>query len=239
MEKVKFKSFIDEALFRKEFLASGLSLDEFLIKKREIEFGLTDWERSQRQKANWRKYRWKYLKGIRRFHKSTEGKRFHKNLARWLATRDPDTIVRIWDASKEAEREERGLTTRKAVESLEMLIAVCSGLTHALIEKRYFPSNVNEEVEYNLFLEEYIRVVKELLEWLEGVRAGVDVDFVIALVHPDEWKKVFEGVEISESFVDEKEEEGDYVRWLVDVMKRCKVKEEGEERGEVVADGGI
>lgn len=228
MEEVKFCSKSDEAIIKKEWLSSGLQFEEFLIKKREVEFGLTDWERSQRQKANWRKKRWKYLKGIRRFHRSTDGKRFHRNLGRWLATRDTGTIIRLWFQSKEREKEERGLTTRKVVENLELLVALNSGLTHALIEKRYLSGSVSEEVEYNLFLEEYLRVMNEVYEWVQGKRDGIDVDFVIAVVHPREWAKIFDS-EVNESFIDGIEDEGGYVGWFVKMKESCKVKEEVED----------
>lgn len=37
---MKFKTLLDEQVFRTEWLRSGLSLDEFLVKRRELELGL-------------------------------------------------------------------------------------------------------------------------------------------------------------------------------------------------------
>jgi hypothetical protein len=48
---------------------------------------LKDSKKSSTQKKNWRGNRYKMMKGIKAFHKSTEGKRFHKRLGRFLATR--------------------------------------------------------------------------------------------------------------------------------------------------------
>ena len=223
---MKFKSKVDEEIFRQEFLRSGLSLEEFLIKRQELEFGLTDWERSQRQKHNWWKYRWKYLKGIRRFHNSTQGKRFHRNLGRFLATRDVETILKAWQREKGNERDERSLDLRKLSENLELAIALLSSAVHALIEKRYYDASIEEAVQYNIFLEELLRVVQEFVQWLFDSAEGFDVDFVVGLVHPVEWGKL--GLECK----DDIEETGGMVEWLVSQVRERKVRIEEDEDGE-------
>lgn len=191
---LKFKSPIDEEVFRKEWQSSGLDLDEFLIQRRGLEIKFKGWEKSQRQKQNWRKYRWKYLKGIRRFHRSTEGKRFHRNLGRYLATRVPYSWLSRYQTEKEREREQSSINFIKVFESLELLIGMLSACVHALVEKRYYEPSLEEAVEYDLFLEELLVKVKELFEWLMDEREDVDWEFIVALVHPDEWKKL--GIEI-------------------------------------------
>jgi hypothetical protein len=229
---MKFKSDIDERLFRSEWLKSGLSFDEFLVKRQELELGLVDWERSQRQKQNWRKYRWKYLKGIRDFHRSTEGKRFHRNLGRFLATRETDSLLKVYQREKESERELRGLDLRKVQENLEFLIAVLSVGVHALIEERYYRASVDEAVDYKLFLEEVLRKVKEVLDWVYGEEEGVDWDFWIGIVHQKEWEKL--GLKVHEKA----EREGDMLEWLVREVKEGKVKiEEDRDDEEGVKEG--
>ena len=60
-----------------------------------------DFHKSQAAKAGWRENKWKYLRGIARFHKSAAGKRFHRALGRFIATRimkreefvDPEYLV--------------------------------------------------------------------------------------------------------------------------------------------------
>jgi hypothetical protein len=224
---MKFKSDIDERLFRSEWLKSGLPLDEFLVKRRELEFGLVDWERSQRQKVNWQRYRWKYLKGIRAFHRSTEGKRFHRNLGRFLATREPESLLRAYQREKEKERELRGLDLRKVQENLEFLIVVLSAGVHGLIEERYYRASVDEAVEYKLFLEELLRKVKEVLEWVFGEEEGVDWDFWVGVVCPKEWEKV--GLRVPEGV----EREGELLGWLVGELRQGKVKVEENQDEEV------
>jgi len=214
---MKFKSAVDEQVFRSEWLKSGLSLDEFILKRQELELGLVDWEKSQRQKQNWRKYRWKYLKGIRDFHSSTAGKRFHRNLGRFLATRETETLLRAYQKEKEAERELRALNLRKVQENLEFLIAVLSAGVHALIEERYYRASVDEAVDYKLFLEELLKKLKEVLDWLFNEVEGIDWDFWIGVVHPKEWEKM--GLRLS----DKVEKEGEMLEWLVKEVKQGKV----------------
>jgi hypothetical protein len=230
---MKFKTLLDEQVFRTEWLRSGLSLDEFLVKRRELELGLVDWERSQKQKQNWRKYRWKYLKGIRDFHRSTAGKRFHRNLARFLATRETETLLRAYQREKEKERELRVLNLRKVLENLEFLIGVLSAGVHALIEERYYRASVEEGVDYKLFLEELLRRVKEVLEWVFDEVEGIDWDFWVGVVHPREWEKM--GLSVLSGV----EREGEMLEWLVREVKQGKVQvgeDQDEEDG--VKEGG-
>lgn len=65
----------------KEELATFIKGREPLIKK------LKDYSKSSAQKANWRANRTGMMKGIKAFHKSVDGKRFHKRLGKYLATR--------------------------------------------------------------------------------------------------------------------------------------------------------
>lgn len=57
------------------------------IKKRDHFFQLKNSKKSVVGKLSWAANRSKIMKGINRFHKSVEGKRFHKKLGRFLATR--------------------------------------------------------------------------------------------------------------------------------------------------------
>jgi hypothetical protein len=223
---IKFKNKLDEDIFRSEFLKSRVSLNEFLVKRGELELGLVDFERSQRQKQNWRKHRWKYLWGIRSFHSSTEGKRFHRNLARYLATRDSDSLLRLYQAEKEKEREKGNdyrLDVRKVSENLEFLISVLSAGVHGLIEKRYYSVSIDEAVEYDLFLEELLRKVMEVIEWVFGEREGVDFDFWIGVCR-DGLSKL--GLEVPEKV----EKEGELLEWFVRKLKEgVKVGDDDEE----------
>jgi len=229
---MKFKSALDEQVFRSEWLKSSLSLDEFLVKRQELELGLADWERSQRQKVNWQRYRWKYLKGIRDFHSSTAGKRFHRSLGRFLATREPESLLKVYQREKRKERELRGLDLRKVKENLEFLIGVLSAGVHALIEERYYRTSVEEAVEYKFFLEEMLKKVKEVMDWVCGENEGIDWDFWIGVVHPKEWEKM--GLKVPERV----EMEGEMLEWLVKEVKKGEVKLEEDSDEEVGVEKG-
>jgi len=191
---VKFRTEIDERLVKEEARKVGVSVEELFVKKRDIELGLTDFERSRRQRENWWRNRWKYMKGIRRFHRSTAGKAFHRSLGRFLATREFEgslsSYQKLRDKESETERVRESVVSDrfgrirmdKVNEYLEFLIGATSAVTHALVEKRYFPVRVDEEVEYNQFLlyllDRYMDSVEKILE---GREQEVDWEF---------WKKL-------------------------------------------------
>mgnify|MGYP001772659543 CR=1 FL=1 len=231
MEGVKFTSKFSEEIFRREFEVSGIEdINEFLFQRRKLELGLVDKERSRLQKQNWRRYRWKYLKGIRRFHKSTAGKRFHKQLGRWLATRPFDKIVYQWEQERKALDREREVERLKDILTLrEFLIAGTSAITHALIEKRYV-GLLEEEIEYDLFLEYFWdRYLDTLRSVDEGRLDLVDWDWWVGVVEPSVWSGVFKGLKVDEGFYEDFSEVGDYLRWLVQMQKIREVKTEEEE----------
>lgn len=108
----------------------------FTKKRKSLVSGLKDFRRSQISKQSWNRHRWKYLRGIKKFHKSVDGKKLHRSMGRFLATRifHPDRLSHL--SSLKAE-------SLKAVSSLK---------THLyLIGQYYMP--LEEDVEYNLFLD--------------------------------------------------------------------------------------
>jgi len=191
---VKFRNELEEKLVQDEAKRAGVSIEELFIKRRKIELGLTDFERSRRQRQNWWKNRWKYMKGIHRFHRSTAGKAFHRNLGRFLATREFEGTLASYQRLRDKESEEKRMRESliseryekiridKVNENLEFLIGATSAVTHALIEKRYFPVDVDDEVEYNQFLLYLLdRYMDSVGKILEGREQEVDWEF---------WQKV-------------------------------------------------
>lgn len=63
-------------------------LEGIFIKRQERKKSLGDFRKSQDTEGQWRGMKYKMLRGIRRFHRSTEGKRQHRAMARFLATRE-------------------------------------------------------------------------------------------------------------------------------------------------------
>lgn len=94
-----------------------------------------------KSRLSWKKKRFKHMAGIKAFHKSTKGKRMHRNLARTLATRTAitrdDTRLRL--------RPDRD-TAR------EMLKTVSSYKTHILIEEDWATrKELTEALDQSLF----------------------------------------------------------------------------------------
>jgi hypothetical protein len=63
-------------------------LEAVFIKRQDRKGGLLDFRKSKDTEGQWRGMRYKMLKGIRRFHKSTEGKRQHRAMARFLTNKE-------------------------------------------------------------------------------------------------------------------------------------------------------
>ena len=74
--------------------------------------------------------------GIRRFHRSVKGKRFHRTMGRFLATR-------MFSPNKRESLDHSQFEVLKAVPSIR---------THIYIEQNYFMP-LSEEVDFNLFVD--------------------------------------------------------------------------------------
>ena len=154
---IKFKSEEDKLLFLTENNIESLdSLDEdrlhtILRRRSKIIKILKDRRRSKIQKANWRKYKWKYLSAIRRWHRSVKGKRFHRLLGRFLSLR----YFRPGPGRLKLSREQY-LDLAKSISSLR---------THYYIELGYYGS-IDEEVSLHLLVEELLPLLIEVEERL-------------------------------------------------------------------------
>jgi hypothetical protein len=60
---------------------------KFLSRRKKHTEPIKDKEKSRESKDNWRKNRSNMMRGIKAYHRSTDGKRFHKRLGRFLASR--------------------------------------------------------------------------------------------------------------------------------------------------------
>lgn len=153
-------------------------LYELFIKgRRALVPKLKNFRRSQAGKAGWRKSRYKHMKGIKSYHKSTEGKRFHRNLGRFIASRE----------LKSGRYKREALDSILVTEVSDFLKALSSLKTHIFIELDYYHP-VDEEVDLHIFLEEAIpvisRVEKALIDGTEILED--DLDFLISLINPND-----------------------------------------------------
>lgn len=176
---IKFHNKSDETMFNKELtevrkLEKDASLTEgdFIKKRKAVVRRVKNFRKSQDQKGNWRANRWKIMKGIKTFHKSTAGKNFHRNLGRFISTRD---------FSK--------LTYR---ESRELLKPIVSSLQHAYIEFDFYQS-VTEAIEYELFTDEMFVEVSKVLSKIHNEETDYEdeAEMLIRIVETAELVKSF------------------------------------------------
>jgi len=136
-------------------------LDEFLKRRSSLISPLKNFRRSQRTKQQWRKDRYAMLKGIKRFHRSTTGKKFHRALGRFIATRLYDRDG--FGLTKERAKERQG--ANESYSDLHEVIEVLQGLsslkTHAFVEMEFYHP-LTEEIEYRMFMEELLPFLERL-----------------------------------------------------------------------------
>ena len=133
------------------------SVDEeaIILKRTEKKKRLKDFRKSKLSKKSWRINRKKLEKGIKKFHRSTKGKRFHRALGRRLATRE---------------------VVRQNSEMLEFLVGVQSLKTHLTIGTKY-ASSIDEEVDYLLFYESIVLTIIKLEEKLSKSLISCNYNF--------------------------------------------------------------
>lgn len=121
-------------------LDNKINIDENTLLNRLNKFKLVkNYRKSNIAKHQWKVMRPKMLKGILKFHKSTVGKMFHKTLGRKLATRD----------------------FKSKISMIETLGGLNSLKTHLLIGCKY-TSSMDEEIDYEIFVEESIYRIDEI-----------------------------------------------------------------------------
>lgn len=113
-------------------------VEEFIKKRAVVVRRLKDFRKQQQTRSAWRKNRWKYMKGINKFHRTLRGKKFHRSIGRWLATR--------YMPRGEPNRESLELMKPSALKGLSSL------KTHFYIAQDYYRS-LEEDVEFQEFFD--------------------------------------------------------------------------------------
>lgn len=144
VDKLALLSEIDRTDLLDTELNSSI-FEELVESRRSLVKKMKDFRKSQNQKANWRRNKWKYLKGIKKFHRSTDGKKFHRTLGRYLSTR----IIENFSPNR----------FESTID--DILTAISSARTHLYIDLGYYKPLV-EEVEYSELLEYYIPLLNSI-----------------------------------------------------------------------------
>jgi hypothetical protein len=121
---------------------------------------LRDWNKASLTRKQWRTNRHKLMSGIKRFHRSTKGKQFHRKLGRKVATRD-------WSALNE--------TILSVEDKSDILSSLSSIKTHLYIGLKY-SSSIDEEVSYQLLCEEACNQINDIeAKILESINHSVKI----------------------------------------------------------------
>lgn len=99
--------------------------------RKSLTSGIKSFRRSQAAKGNWRKYSAEMMRGIKSFHKSTEGKRFHRNLGRFITRK-------IFTGSLTGRKLGSMTEENDLSEKADALKAISSIITHLLVEMEYY-----------------------------------------------------------------------------------------------------
>lgn len=118
--------------------------EKFFNSRNSIIPKLKDLKKSQNAKQNWRENRSSLMSGIKSWHKSTEGKQFHRSLGKHLATKitNKESVKDMGILSSKDEWNEK-YETLKSLSSLR---------THLYIETQYYKP-INEQIEFDLFMD--------------------------------------------------------------------------------------
>jgi hypothetical protein len=141
---MKFKNDIDKLQY------DLLDLNETVIRKklnllqkqRDVNIRAKDRDKQRTMKALWRRKKYQILKGIKKWHKSTQGKRFHRALARFNTLRENNISEGMVDITFD--------------EINEALLGLSSIETHLYLELNYYEPDLEA-------LEQFIEIVKNYI----------------------------------------------------------------------------
>jgi hypothetical protein len=157
----------------------------FIQRRKGLINNLKDFRKSQNAKQAWRTNRYKMMKGIKKFHKSTKGKQMHRSLGRFLATRftgDKEAISTKGIIAQGRESEALSLD-----QVLEVLKALSSLRTHIYIEAEYYMP-ISEYVEFLEFVEDVLEasftMERNLLRFDDN-HTEQDIDIIIRAIDED------------------------------------------------------
>lgn len=145
----------------RDYIPTNEEITSFISKRKRHESALKDHDKSRKAKEGWRRNRVELMRGIKSYHRSTEGKRHHKRLGRFLASR--------------IHKSDENLNL-----SLEYLKGVTSAKTTLICELEYYHP-LTEQIELeNLVLEFAIPLLNSIEEKiLKGMEISEDEFFFL------------------------------------------------------------
>jgi hypothetical protein len=169
-------------------------MELFIKSRKSIIPKLKSFRKSQDAKADWRKNRYARMKGIKKFHASTEGKKMHRMLARFLATRD----------SRSSLYKRESYEPHLMGEVSETLKALSSLNTHLYIEQEYY-QNPDDQLEFDLLMDEAVPAIHRIQLGILNSQdiSEQDFDLLIRIVDPVVLNEEFKGTSIDDYHIEE------------------------------------
>jgi hypothetical protein len=167
IEKVSLIEKVDEAWEPTPDL-----LEMYVKKRNDLIPKYRDFRRSQSAKEAWRHNRYNFMKGIKRFHKSTKGKRMHRAIGDFLATRESYVQYSPFHPG-----------------IFEALKAINSLKTHAYIELEHFMP-MEDYIEFTELVENIIPMIGRADDTLIKASIGLNKDDVELLYRLTEEKEL-------------------------------------------------
>jgi hypothetical protein len=138
---MKFKTEKDKTVFE------ALEMNEKVIRKKlQLVKKSIDRKKSRDMKNNWRRNKQKFIKGLKKWHQSTQGKRFHRALGRFNALRENyNSLDTITDA----------------------LFGLNSIETHLILELKYYEPDIEALSQFLEIFENFNEDTRELNQELK------------------------------------------------------------------------
>jgi uncharacterized protein (UPF0147 family) len=160
----------------KDYEPTVEQIEKFIKSRSGYSGGSKDKDKSNAQKKNWRKNKGKIKRGIKAFHKSVEGKKFHRNMGRFLATR----ITR----DKLSDRNE----SFSILENIEYIKALNSAKQQLFIELDYFHA-LTEQAQLETLVMDYaipmFRTIEQKMVFNEELDED-EFDFLIEMTNKNQ-----------------------------------------------------
>ena len=187
---MKFKTDADKILLLQEVLSDSIFADLKLtledledpkiqsviaVRRGRLLKRLKNFRKSQVQKQNWRKGHHKYLKGIRDFHKSMAGKKFHRALARFVVSRGilkkPKNKTEFGTSSRlreslHLEEYQYHKVVLSRYDQSDLLTLLSATRNHLILETKYYLP-LSEEADYLVMMEIVLPELTKLCTRLE------------------------------------------------------------------------
>lgn len=159
-----------------DYKPTSEEMDTFIKRRTKYVGSMKDYRKSANQKSNWRENRAKMMKGIKAFHRSVEGKRFHRKLGRFIASR-------ITRKSNEA------MNYDGFLEHLDFLVGLNSVKQHLFVEMDYF-HQAQEQIELEEMILDYsiplLRSIEEKILQSSELN-GDELSFMMDVTNPQDF----------------------------------------------------